>query len=83
MSKVLTSADKFIVLHKYLHFNGDRVNDLSYGQHLWVVSHCDGYGELSIREIMAMDVAYDWSHVRDSSEDAINATYRALLTLIK
>jgi len=34
---------------------------------------CDGYGRLTWREIADLGLEWDWSHVRDSSPEAIAA----------
>jgi hypothetical protein len=52
---------------------------LTYDEHLWVVSHCDGFGNMSTETLTELGVEYDWSHVRDSSDKAIDAAHAALI----
>ena len=34
-------------------------------------ARCDGFGSMSIKELEMIDALFDWSHVRDSSKEAI------------
>lgn len=34
-------------------------------------ARCDGFGLMSIKELERIDALFDWSHVRDSSKNAI------------
>lgn len=36
-------------------------------------ARCDGFGRMSIQELEDLGALFDWSHVRDSSEDAIES----------
>ncbi len=34
-------------------------------------ARCDGFGRMTIKELERIDALFDWSHVRDSSKEAI------------
>lgn len=58
-------------LNAYLHFNGSKHDELSEGAHNHLMSLCDGYGVLSVAELREKGLLWDWSHVRDSTPEAL------------
>lgn len=45
-----------------------------------VRAHADGFGKMSIVDLLELDVLYDWSHVRDSSPAGLGNVARAIRT---
>lgn len=62
--------DDFELCHKYLyHSSTDMFKDvLVYGR---IFEMGDGFGNLSGAELSEMELWYDWSHIRDSSDKAL------------
>ncbi len=58
-------------LHDYLYHSGTMKNRLGTTRHLEAMTLCDGYGRLTDDELRAIDAVWDWSHVRDSTPDAL------------
>jgi len=59
------------LLHKYLYHSGSASGVLTEDEHNKAVAMCDGYGEKSVAELKDLDLTWDWSHVRDSSDEAL------------
>lgn len=58
----------------YLHHDGRFAvvnGGMSVEDHLRLFSLGDGYGRMSSEELMANGLAWDWSHIRDSSLPAL------------
>ncbi len=58
-------------LAKYLHFNGEHRDGLNLDVHDEAMALCNGYGKLSEHELREKGLTWDWSHVRDSSPEAL------------
>lgn len=73
------NAVDWALCEDYLHRNGRKFNGaLSTIKRLELVVHGDGYGKMSRDEIIDADLVWDWSHVRDSSDEAIHAMAEAI-----
>ena len=59
------------LLHKYLYHSGSASGVLTEAEHDKAVALCDGYGELTEAELRTRHLTWDWSHVRDSSDEAL------------
>jgi len=66
----MTPQTKFAEIYEVLHFNGAKYGALTNAQSLEVRSHADGFGKTK-----NPDLLWDWSHVRDSSDSAIDLMY--------
>jgi hypothetical protein len=68
----VSDASKFVMDH--LHWKGKRYGTLSDVQELHIRYFiADGFGNLSEQDLdqeMILDMMWDWSHVRDSSDEA-------------
>lgn len=56
-----------------LHFSGNARDIVASHVALHAFTLCDGYGSFSLAELREMDILFDWSHVRDSSDKALAA----------
>ena len=66
----MDSTTDFKLCHKYLyHSSSNRIADAGTYQEFFQMG--DGYGSLSATQLTEMELWYDWSHIRDSSEEAI------------
>ena len=52
--------------------------DLTENQYKYVASHGDGFGKMTIEQMDALGITFDWSHIRDSSDEAIKEMHMAL-----
>lgn len=52
--------------------------DLTDEQYRYVASYGDGFGSLTVEQMDELGVTYDWSHVRDSSDEAVRQMHMAL-----
>lgn len=59
-----------IYLHDYLHHTGVKKNTIPPRDHDLAMSLCDGYGKLTVEQLLDKGLSWDWSHVRDSSLEA-------------
>jgi hypothetical protein len=58
-------------LHDYLYHSGANKNRLGASRHLEAMTLCDGYGQMNGCDLKEKDLTWDWSHVRDSTPDAL------------
>lgn len=68
----LLGMSDYALLMALLHFAGTHNTLLTSSEHLQIMAKCDGYGELPAEQLVKDSLSWDWSHVRDSSEGAIN-----------
>jgi len=68
---------KFTFIHSVLHFNGAKRDLLTPEQMLDVRKLADGYGAGTVDPVLL----WDWSHVRDSSDSAIDLMYARIWEL--
>lgn len=66
-------ASDFDVCHAFLYHGGEHSHRLGETHHLLAMQACDGYGSLTARELTEQGLSWDWSHVRDSSPEALFA----------
>jgi len=59
----------------YMHYSGENWSKLSDKQHFDLYYMADGMGIIDPRSELATMIGYDWSHVRDSSPEAIASMY--------
>jgi len=59
----------------YMHYNGENHNKLSKKDYYNLFYLADGFGKLDPNSELAINIGYDWSHVRDSSPKAIRDIY--------
>jgi hypothetical protein len=63
--------DDFELCRKYLYHSSDNMIPEK-DCYCSIFEKGDGYGELTANQLSEMELWYDWSHVRDSSEEAIH-----------
>ncbi len=63
--------DDWELCEMYLHHGGSRSTCLNLDDHLDVFSRGDGYGKMTGEKLLEQGLDWDWSHIRDSSDDAI------------
>lgn len=75
----MNKEERFKVIYGFLHFNGVNHEQLNKKQHIQLMALCDGYGHMSTSELITHGLSWDWSHVRDSSDDALQVVYNQLV----
>lgn len=70
---------QWVIAH--LHWNGGYKHMISHEQWIQAYLLCDGFGA-NIDPLMASYQDYDWSHVRDSSDDAFSNVAQFLATAV-
>ena len=63
----------------YLHWNGSCRELLSADEHMEVYVLADGFGPIGRK---ALSMHYDWSHVRDSSDEAMRRMAEAITNIV-
>ena len=63
-------SDLKFIFH-YLNFNGDHANVLPQNLQLKFRLLADGFGKIDPSMDQFEDMIWDWSHIRDSSDEAI------------
>lgn len=53
-------------------------SDLTDQQYRYIAEYGDGFGRMTISEMDYLGVTFDWSHVRDSSDEAMRQMHMAL-----
>lgn len=69
-------------LEPYLYHGGDKRHVLTDPQHVALFALGDGYGRMTAAQLRAEGLEWDWSHVRDSSLEALEAMVEALRRLL-
>lgn len=56
----------------HMHFNGNRYRKDLTDEQMWTI-YClaDGFGKMTSAELSKINGGWDWSHIRDSSDEAI------------
>lgn len=69
---MIQSNGNWDLIVRYMHYKGDK-RDVLPEDIMWKI-YCaaDGFGRLPPRELEQINGGWDWSHIRDSSEQAIN-----------
>jgi len=76
-------AEMVKVLHQYVCAWGEHHEELTDQGHMDVVTRCDGFGRMSAEQLQELGIEWDWSHVRDSSDEAIEEAYQVLMTILE
>lgn len=76
-------TDMVKVLHQYVCAWGERRKELTGQGHMDVVTRCDGFGRMTAQQLRELGIEWDWSHVRDSSDEAIEEAYQVLMTILE
>lgn len=74
----MNTNEMFKELHKWIGPTGANNEDLTTNQARYVISHGDGFGRMTLEQLDELGCTYDWSHIRDSSDEAIRQMYLAL-----
>ena len=70
---------KWLVIRDHMWHSGDKSNVLTTDQHRHCVEQCDGYGGMCWQELEERGLDWDWSHVRDSADEALDYCYEAIM----
>ena len=73
MADQATRLTSFELLHGALYHSSPLAKRLTAAQHVAAFTRCDGYGRMTWDQLTELDLTWDWSHVRDSSPEAIEA----------
>lgn len=65
------TRDQFNEVVDYLHWNSRKYGYLSSDEAYEVFAEGDGFGGLSADELAQINSGFDWSHVRDSSDEGV------------
>ena len=76
-------AEMVKVLHQYVCAWGECCKELIEQGHMDVVTRCDGFGKMDAQQLQDLGIEWDWSHVRDSSDEAIEEAYQVLMTILE
>ncbi len=72
----MTTDQKFKALVDFM--APSKSGELTDSQHRYIVTYGDGFGKMTGQQLDELGVTFDWSHVRDSSDAAIDEMYSAL-----
>lgn len=78
----MVNQSKFEFICSYLHHSGRDCRVLTEDQHNFLFSLGDGYGRKRIEQLKADRLTWDWSHIRDSSDEALEEIYRELIKIL-
>lgn len=70
MTYLAWNARKYVV--EYLHYDGQVKGNLTPSEEVQAWTLCDGFGHCDLNELDR--IGWDWSHVRDSSDEAMIKT---------
>lgn len=68
---------KFVA--SFLHYKGQNRRLLTPKQYRELFQMGDGYGTMTPEKLTELDLWGDWSHIRDSSDNAIEKIYNKLI----
>ena len=71
------------VVVSHLHYNGELQGLLRSQDHdaLWALA--DGFGRMPINELRELHIDRDWSHIRDSSDEALDRIATKINEIVK
>ena len=75
------SIAEFKLIHEALHFRSEKAFKISKQDHLELMAECDGYGKMSQLDLIEKQLTWDWSHVRDSSDEALDRVFEKLILM--
>ena len=61
----------FETVASFMHYTGDQRHRLTDAERYEVYCEADGFGYLSRAELLTVNDGWDWSHVRDSSDEGV------------
>ena len=70
-SSSLSNLSDWDLIVSFLHYNGSNYGKLSHDNELTVRYTADGFGRLNGNSEDILDMLFDWSHIRDSSKEAV------------
>jgi len=76
------NPDKFKFIYNYLYHSGPYQDRLSPAEHNHLFSLGDGYGKMTVQQLQANGLTYDFSHIRDSSDEALERIYKELRNIV-
>ncbi len=76
------NANKFQFIYKYLYHSSLNSKDIFPEQHAYLFSLGDGYGRMTEEQLRQKGLIWDFSHIRDSSDEALENIYKALKNII-
>lgn len=71
VSGIKQAAEDLKWIAQHLAGDGEFRNHLTNFEHIMARSFCNGFGEFNSRELLEKDFCWDWSHVRDSTPEAL------------
>ena len=80
--KVIFDQEKCSLIAEYLHHSGVNNRSLSPAEHNRLFALGDGYGKQTVEQLKANHLTWDWSHIRDSSNEALENIYQELKKIV-
>jgi len=74
----LEVEEEFKFVASFMHYAGTNSKSLTDKQYVEVFELADGYGDMTLEHLVELELLGDWSHVRDSSKEAVLAMYNKL-----
>ena len=71
LSGLKQAAEDLKFLAQHLGHDGEFRKQFTADEHIMARSYCNGFGEFNSRELAQQDFCWDWSHVRDSTPEAL------------
>lgn len=79
---ITEQKDKFALIYDYLYHGSSLSSKLTAKEHNFLFSLGDGYGKMTINQLITKGLTWDWSHIRDSSEVATDQIYEELTKIL-
>lgn len=77
------SQEDLSFIARFLHYRGDQCEVLDADEQWDLMCMGDGFGPCSPEQLAEINSGWDWSHVRDSSPNALSGMRRALEAKLK
>ena len=75
--------DRFGFIHRFMFHSSPEAKTIRFSDHLELMALADGYGRRSQLELQQSGRSWDWSHVRDSSDEALDRIFTRLQELMR
>ena len=81
--KNMIPEEQFNLIRSYLHHSSKLCHQLTESEHDFLFSLGDGYGQMSVEALQSYHLTWDWSHIRDSSDAALEKISQELYEILQ
>lgn len=78
----MPASETFKVIASFTHYNGENASLINNAERYEIYCEADGFGRMSHAQLRRINDGWDWSHIRDSSDEGEQRMLQKLIDIL-